>query len=398
VLDLNTDDRVFFIVQNRETTADITVEFMKFVVTSITAEKGPQGNTGPAPVIALNEIAFGDGSGIISSPLFQVVTSTGTNTITNTSFRSSIIGGYINELDSFQSSIIAGYRNKLYCNSCNSIIIGGSNNKLYYDGVDSSIIGGDGNCVYNSTRSAIIGGQNNNFDAVYNGGVFGGYLNALSQTTNSSIIGGNRNLISQSTDSSIIGGNTNKVESQGDNSVIIGGYGNKLYDKACFSSIISSYQSVICRSSCSVIIGGIGLTLSSEDGVVYVPTLKIATASNFNADRILVWDTDNYVKYRDSSTLGGSTTGTASINFEDLLYGALEVPEGRVLVTDANVLLTSTINIIVGTSSDHDSIEDAVYEDLNFKYEITTPGEFTIYGYAPLDTHGIWNLIYRVIN
>ena len=47
VLDLNTDDRVFFIVQNRETTADITVEFMKFVVTSITAEKGPQGATGP---------------------------------------------------------------------------------------------------------------------------------------------------------------------------------------------------------------------------------------------------------------------------------------------------------------------------------------------------------------
>ena len=96
--------------------------------------------------------------------------------------------------------------------------------------------------------------------------------------------------------------------------------------------------------------------------------------------------------------LGGSTTGTASINFEDTLYGALEVPEGRVLVNDANVLLTSTINIIVGTSSDHDSIEDAVYEDLNFKYEITTPGQFTIYGYAPLDTFGVWNLIYRVIN
>jgi hypothetical protein len=47
VLDLNTDDRVFFIVQNRETTADITVEFMKFVVTSITAEKGPTGSQGP---------------------------------------------------------------------------------------------------------------------------------------------------------------------------------------------------------------------------------------------------------------------------------------------------------------------------------------------------------------
>ena len=47
VLDLNTNDRVFFIVQNRETTADITVEFMKFVVTSITAERGPTGPVGP---------------------------------------------------------------------------------------------------------------------------------------------------------------------------------------------------------------------------------------------------------------------------------------------------------------------------------------------------------------
>jgi hypothetical protein len=47
VLDLNTNDRVFFIVQNRETTSDITVEFMKFVVTSITAEKGATGSTGP---------------------------------------------------------------------------------------------------------------------------------------------------------------------------------------------------------------------------------------------------------------------------------------------------------------------------------------------------------------
>ena len=51
VLDLNTNDRVFFIVQNRETTADITVEFMKFVVTSITAERGPTGPAGPTGTV-----------------------------------------------------------------------------------------------------------------------------------------------------------------------------------------------------------------------------------------------------------------------------------------------------------------------------------------------------------
>jgi hypothetical protein len=43
VLDLNTNDRVFFIVQNKEATSDITVEFMKFTVTALTAEKGDPG-------------------------------------------------------------------------------------------------------------------------------------------------------------------------------------------------------------------------------------------------------------------------------------------------------------------------------------------------------------------
>jgi len=43
VLDLNTDDRVFFIVQNKDSTNSILIEFMKFVVTSLTAEKGDEG-------------------------------------------------------------------------------------------------------------------------------------------------------------------------------------------------------------------------------------------------------------------------------------------------------------------------------------------------------------------
>lgn len=43
VLDLNTNDRVFFIVQNKDSTSNILVEFMKFVVVSLTAEKGDAG-------------------------------------------------------------------------------------------------------------------------------------------------------------------------------------------------------------------------------------------------------------------------------------------------------------------------------------------------------------------
>jgi hypothetical protein len=50
VLDLQPDDRVYFIVQNRDAANNITVQFLKFTATSLTAEKGdgilPGGNTG----------------------------------------------------------------------------------------------------------------------------------------------------------------------------------------------------------------------------------------------------------------------------------------------------------------------------------------------------------------
>jgi len=47
VVDLVTGDRVFFIVQNQTSANSITVEFLKFTVTSLTAEKGATGSTGP---------------------------------------------------------------------------------------------------------------------------------------------------------------------------------------------------------------------------------------------------------------------------------------------------------------------------------------------------------------
>jgi hypothetical protein len=50
VLNLATNDRIFFIVQNRDAANNITVQFLKFTATSLTAEKGdqgPQGDTGP---------------------------------------------------------------------------------------------------------------------------------------------------------------------------------------------------------------------------------------------------------------------------------------------------------------------------------------------------------------
>jgi hypothetical protein len=47
VLDLNTNDRVFFIVQNRDAATNITVQFLKFTITALTSEKGDMGPTGP---------------------------------------------------------------------------------------------------------------------------------------------------------------------------------------------------------------------------------------------------------------------------------------------------------------------------------------------------------------
>jgi hypothetical protein len=333
----------------------------------ITGPQGEVGPTGPVEPITLNEIAFGTGTGLTSSPLFQVIPSAGSyNTLSATSYKSSIIGGYTNAIDTSEGSSI----------------IGGGQNNILSTSVDSAIIGSRKSNIDNSDTSLILGSVKSNINTT---------------SVRASIISGNTNLIKYGAFSSTIGGGYNELCSSNYSSIISGSY-NTITLSSC-SSIIGGHNNTLSNySSGSVIIGGIGLTLSSEAEVVYVPKLKIATASNIEASRVLVWDTDNYVKYREASTLGLSTTGTASIEFEDLLYGALEVPEGRVLVNDANVLLTSTINIIVGTSSDHDSIEDAVYEDLNFKYEIESAGQFTIYGYAPLDTHGVWNLIYRVIN
>ena len=53
------------------------------------------------------------------------------------------------------------------------------------------------------------------------------------------------------------------------------------------SSIIGGSSSFIYNSDNSAIIGGVGLTLSNENSVVLVPQLKIATASNVSASRIL---------------------------------------------------------------------------------------------------------------
>jgi len=49
IVDLNTNDRLFFIVQNKTAAKSITVEFLKFVAVTLTSERGATGATGAIP-------------------------------------------------------------------------------------------------------------------------------------------------------------------------------------------------------------------------------------------------------------------------------------------------------------------------------------------------------------
>jgi hypothetical protein len=93
VLDLNTDDRLFFIVQNRDDTHDITVQFLKFVAVTLTSERGATGATGDTPtdyVSSFNGVTGaveGVCAAVAGTGIF-VSGSTGTVTITNTGVQS----------------------------------------------------------------------------------------------------------------------------------------------------------------------------------------------------------------------------------------------------------------------------------------------------------------------
>jgi hypothetical protein len=157
----------------------------------------------------------------------------------------------------------------------------------------------------NNLRSTIIGGQYNIIATQSNcSSIIGGHCNSLiCNSSKSSIVGGYFNSICYySTGSSIVGGCFNNLICQSMYSSIVGGVCNTLYCSYC-SSVIGGKFATISNSSNSAIIGGLNLTLTGESEVVYVPKLKIATASNANSSRILVWDTDKYVKWRDISSL-----------------------------------------------------------------------------------------------
>ena len=177
---------------------------------------------------------------------------------------------------------ITSSNNFTWNNTCNNLIASKSSN-ITNGSCESAIIGGVSNDIINSDSSLISG-----------------YSNNIYSSPRSSIIGGGGNSIG--TQSQIV-----KQPSNNSRNVIIGGSSNEISGSSSYnSSIIGGYTSYIKESKQSVILGGIGLTLSNESNVVYVPELKIATASNSSTtDKVLVWDTtDNYVKWRSDSSLG----------------------------------------------------------------------------------------------
>jgi PKD repeat protein len=121
------------------------------------------------------------------------------------------------------------------------------------------------------------------------------------------------------------------------------------------------------------------------------PTLgQTASYSNGN---LVVWNGNSW---RVSSS-PITTYGTASLDFG--FTASQEGDTTTATVSNVNTKLTSLIIINSSTSSNHQSVEDSLIEDI--KYEISDKIEgvgFTIYAYAPMGTWGEYNIEYKIIN
>jgi len=119
---------------------------------------------------------------------------------------------------------------------------------------------------------------------------------------------------------------------------------------SCNSSLIGGYQNCLYSSAQSVILGGSNLCLNTEPNLVYVPELKVATASNDDTlNKVLVWDESSSLKmkWRNLSVLG--------INTQPTSYTLVQSDEGKVIdiTSVSNETLTipaeSSVNFTVGS-------------------------------------------------
>ena len=242
------------------------------------------------------------------------------NTLSYNSIRSSIMGGQCNTLSqSNSSSIVGGGSNKLCCITESSSIIGGNFNTLSCQTYRSSIIAGQSNTLSCYSYSSLIAASNGaQITCSCNSVILGGVC--FTSTPNYGQSGGNQ----------IIGGNNNFVTGGYYSCTYIGypsytsitcNFPNRIYNSKS-STILGGSGNIIGTSSNSVILGGVGLELNSESSVVYVPKLKIATASLCNtADMLLVRDGDGYVRYREASSLSGCGGGSVVLPLDEIGYG-----------------------------------------------------------------------------
>jgi hypothetical protein len=204
------------------------------------------------------------------------------------SYRSSIIGGELSNINNSQGSIIiggSGYQgtpdegetggNRIYGGQ-NNLISGGfylndkntitnNINKIYFS-CSSSILGGENNFIDNSKNSFIIGGESNKLSICcskqYNSSIIGGKNNCLSFSDNSSIVGGQYNTLScYSSFSSIVGGSENILSDCSNQSSIVGGFCNILSDCSNQSSIVGGFCNILsdCSNQSSIVGGSINV-------------------------------------------------------------------------------------------------------------------------------------------
>ena len=255
-----------------------------------------------------------DGSGLSSGGGGNILLQTNTITNDNQNILNLIEGGYISISDDGAGNITiddtaaaaaialvtAIDLSEVAFGTGTSII---SNDAFTFDNTDLNLIVSKNASVSSNRQSAIITGQQNSIENS-DASIITGSFNKIYDSYKSAIISGGGNAIGTQS-----GGEKAISIDRNNANVIIGGSSNEITGVySCQSSIIGGASSSISESKRSVILGGFGLTLSNENSVVYVPKLKIATASNDeSATKVLVWGVDNYVGYKDASVLGGGT-------------------------------------------------------------------------------------------
>jgi hypothetical protein len=362
------------------------------------------GGGGTASVsINENEVAFGTGDGITSSENFKFDStnkslSVGSlNSLCN-SIGSNIISSNSKIINSKGSTILGG---NSVCNNYEpgvcfygtygSCVVGGRNNLItsgdsfslnfsgstyIYNSPNQSIIsnggaiigGGDNSNLY-SCNSSIIGGCCNTNNLSNNSSILGGRCNTNNLSNNSNILGGVDNSNIKSCNSSIIGGYYNKISCNNSYSAIIGGASNKISCNNSYSAIIGGANNCLFSSNNSVILGGIGLTLSNVSNTVLVQNLMVkGDLTDYNGNPIVG---------------GGIIQGTYS--------EILTLKNDGDLVTGQKYKISDVADtgIIIEATSDYNFSHDGVAGFLNADYQNLGNYEGTS---IATQSAGLWNI------